>query len=513
VTARQLTPQGEAAADSMSRRRVDSGKRCNVVAVNEIPRAGVEWLWPGRLPLGKVVLLEGDPDVGKSTIAAEITARVSAGRSMPDGVTGRGASSVLWLSGEDGISDTLRPRLEAAGAALDRVFVLRAVEREKRDGTIESAIPLIPDDLYLIEQAVADCAVSLLVIDVLNVFLSPRINSWSDHDVRRALQPLNAMAERTGTCVLALRHLKKGAESKALYKGGGSIGIIGAARAALLLAMDPDDPSGKRRVLATTKSNLATKPAALALTLESDETFGCALVRWHGAVRFTADDLVAGKRSSSAVAVAEEFLRGLLSESERLTNEVKVAADEAGVSWAAVRRAKGRLGVEARKDADAWWWRLPRDVEDGMTTEHVERLEHLEPLEAGGTDDQEPAQPAQPAQPVQPALPGDRGHRHRAESGSVAAEGGCGTDADPISLLITTFTSTDGSQPVDATLYHCPACGRPVSPSPTSVSRRWHTHCAPCDRRLHPTLFEPVNLGGEQTEATTGAPTPRSACT
>ena len=134
----------------------------------------------------------------------------------------------------------------------------------------------IPGDLPVIEQVITGHGVVLVIVDVLMAYLAGDVNAHRDQDVRRALHVLSAMADRTGCCVIVLRHLNKAGGGNALYRGGGSIGIIGAARAGFMCGTDPDDETGQPRVLASVKSNLAAEPPALAYRLVPDMLRGCA---------------------------------------------------------------------------------------------------------------------------------------------------------------------------------------------------------------------------------------------
>ncbi len=218
----------------------------------------VEWLWDGRIPLGKLTILDGHPDAGKSNITMDLAARVSTGRAFPDGLVGvvdlvDVPAAVVLMNAEDGLGDTIRPRLEAAGADLDRVIALG----EKPDGTLHT----FPEDLQMIEECVVRNGAKLLIIDPLMAYLSPTVNSHNDQQVRQALTPLTKMAQRLNVAVLVVRHLKKEETSKAIHRGGGSIGIIGAARAAFVASIDPMDK--ERRIFAHSKSNLSEKAPSL----------------------------------------------------------------------------------------------------------------------------------------------------------------------------------------------------------------------------------------------------------
>ncbi len=207
------------------------------VPANTVAPQRVAWLSPGRIPLGRLTVLDGDPGLGKSTVTLDLAARVTTGRPMPNGAPGVGGGVVI-LSAEDGVADTIRPRLDAAGAACARVRVVG----------VDHALLAIPGDLPELERAIADVGPVLVVVDPLSAYLGATVNSWRDQDVRRALGPLAGLTERTGAAIVVVRHLTESGGASPLYRGGGSIGIIGAARSGLLVAPEPDDDA--RRVLA-----------------------------------------------------------------------------------------------------------------------------------------------------------------------------------------------------------------------------------------------------------------------
>jgi RecA-family ATPase len=161
---------------------------------------------------------------------------------MPDGSAGL-QGSVLVLSAEDGLADTIRPRLDAAGADPARVITITEIACATDRGQ-QSRPVSIPGDLPVIEHVIAEHAVCLVIVDVLVAYLSADVNAHRDQDVRRALHVLSGMAERNRCCVLVLRHLNKSSGGNALYRGGGSIGIIGAARPASCAAATPTTRAG-----------------------------------------------------------------------------------------------------------------------------------------------------------------------------------------------------------------------------------------------------------------------------
>src|SRR5207244_2155617 len=208
-----------------------------------------------------------------STLLLDLAARVTRGLPMPDGAPGR-KGGVTLLTAEDSLADTVRPRLEAAGAEADRVRAFSAVG--EADGG--NRPPVIPRDLEVLRQVLTECDSRLLIIDPFLAYLGGSVDSCSDQDIRRCLHRLAELAETTQCAVVLLRHLTKLSGGRALYRGAGSIGIIGAARTGLLVARDPDND--KHRVLACTKSNLTDIPAALRFSLEQAGQRVCR-VNWH----------------------------------------------------------------------------------------------------------------------------------------------------------------------------------------------------------------------------------------
>ncbi|HEU4649010.1 MAG TPA: AAA family ATPase [Gemmatimonadales bacterium] len=334
--------------------------RAQVVTLADVEVTRVDWLWPGRLAFGKLNLLEGHPGIGKSTLTMELAARVSRGQALPGGAA-MAAADVLLLSAEDGLGDTVRPRLEAAGGDPSRVHVLTGIQVDT-DGEIVR-FPGLPDDIGPISAEVERRGVRLVIIDPLGAYLGEHINSWRDADVRRALTPLALLAERTGAAVLAVRHLNKTTTGRAITAGGGSIGIIGVARCGLLVATDPEDSA--RRILAVVKNNLSQHPPALTFTLAETEG-GWARITWGGTSAHTADDLVAadaepGERSKLDEAM--DLLREWLADGPVLATEVQRLARENSIADKTLRRAKERLRIESlphgAKRERKWSWQLP----------------------------------------------------------------------------------------------------------------------------------------------------------
>jgi hypothetical protein len=324
-----------------------------VQTLADVPAERVAWLWPGRLPLGKLVVLDGDPATGKSTLTLDLGARVSTGARWPDGVPATSPAGVLLLSAEDGLADTLVPRLIAAGADLRRVHALTDVPSVDEDGEVRHVPPSLPRDLAVIEKVVTEKTIKLVVVDVLMAYLSGKVDSHRDQDVRGVLHQLGAMAERTGATVVLVRHLNKAGGTNALYRGGGSIGIVGAARAAYLVARDPEDAD--RRILAVTKSNLSVEPPSLAYRLVDDPTNGCARVQWEdGPVDHTAASLLRDATDDETRTERDEavdWLTGYLKANggQAPRKDVMKAAAAERFSERTLKRAAARAGVVSER--------------------------------------------------------------------------------------------------------------------------------------------------------------------
>lgn len=321
----------------------------------------VSWLWPSWLALGKLALVDGDPGLGKSAMTLDLAARVSAGNPFPDGAECEPAGVVL-LSAEDGLADTIRPRLDAAGADTSKILALATVPDEEGHDRLLS----IPEDLPIIEKGIRRVGARLVVVDPLMAFLSGDTNSHRDQDVRRALAPLAGLAEKTGASVLVVRHLNKAGANNPLYRGGGSIGIIGAARMAFVVGKDPQDED--RRVLASTKNNLAPAPQSLMFGLQGTDS-GSVEVNWLGQSEVSAKDILAtpqDQEHADARSEAVEFLNDILCEGPVAASQIKGEAEDAGISERTLARAKKILQIMSYREGESgsrgrgqWLWKLP----------------------------------------------------------------------------------------------------------------------------------------------------------
>jgi hypothetical protein len=315
---------------------------CGLVRLDQVQEAPVRWLWPNWMPLQKFTILDGDPGLGKSTLLLDIAARVSRGDAMPDGSPGV-SGGVLLLTNEDGLADTVKPRLRVAGADFARIICRRAFGQG-----LNQRAPVLPDDLYkLVEDCRANQA-KLVILDPLYGYVSSRVDSACDQHVRQVLQLVNQLAEVCDCAVVALRHLNKGRQFKAIYRGGGSIGIIAHARVGLLVAPDPREE--QNRVLAVTKTNLGRKPKSLGFRLREVEPGHCK-VSWLGQKDYEAADLIGGEfaPSNSKLEEATSFLREMLKDGARPEKEIEQTARKRKISKPTLDRAKKELNLKSHR--------------------------------------------------------------------------------------------------------------------------------------------------------------------
>jgi hypothetical protein len=337
---------------------------------SEIRPTALEWLWPGYLARGKLALLDGDPGLGKSLITLDLIARLTRGSPLPDGSPVARPITCAILSTEDEPGDTIRPRAEAAGADLDRLVLPDPGDRPAR----------FPDDLSALEELIVERGIEFVAIDPLMAFLPPGVAANLDQCVRKALTPLASLAAWTGCAIELVRHLAKRPSERAIVRGQGSMGIIGAVRTALFVApynrrsapcadpgpaVPPPLPAPPC-VLAVSKTNLGRTPPALGyrvIELPDKQP----QIEWLGPVDRTADGLCAGKPSAGLKMRerAVDWLKRELADGPRPAAAVYAAAAQAGIPERTLERAKQELPARSHRTWDEdeergeWHWYDP----------------------------------------------------------------------------------------------------------------------------------------------------------
>jgi putative DNA primase/helicase len=327
------------------------------------------WLWPDRVGIGKLTILSGDPGLGKSFVTLDIAARVSTGTPWPDRrQEDNPAGSVVILSAEDDLADTIRPRLDAAHADVSKIVTVQAVERVDAETGKKRNLPfLLGRDLPALEKAVADLGdCRLVIVDPISAYLGDT-DSHVNAAIRALLAPLSELAARLRVAVLAVHHLNKGSNgTKAIYRTSGSLAFVAAARAVWAAAQDREDPTGRRRLLLPVKNNLGPDLGGLAYRIEVDDE-GRPRIDWEAAeIRVTADEALDDarpRRAGSKITEAVSWLRARLAAGGEKSDEVLAAAKAAGFSTRTMFRAKDEAGVTARKSgySGGWVWIIPQD--------------------------------------------------------------------------------------------------------------------------------------------------------
>jgi len=330
---------------------------------SDIEPEAITWLWPARLAIGKVTIIAGEPGLGKSQLSCALAATVTTGGQWPcgEGISPRG--SVIILSAEDDAADTIRPRLDAAGADVTKVLIVSAVQAADTKGRRSFNLQ---SDLLALERTISGAGdVVAVLIDPVSSYLG-KVDSHKNAELRAVLEPLGEMAARLRVAVVAITHLNKSGSGSANNRFIGSIAFVAAARAAFIVARDNEDK--ERRLFLPTKNNVGREGNGLSFRIglkDIGSGIFAPMVLWEGAVTVTAEEALASKaenqRSAPDRENAESFLKTILEHGPLPTRRIQAEAKEAGLAWATVRRAKDMLGVIASKKAldGSWTWELP----------------------------------------------------------------------------------------------------------------------------------------------------------
>jgi RecA-family ATPase len=345
-------------------RQMKKRGRAITVRLSDVEARQPRWLWPSYLPLGKLTLLDGDPDKGKSLLTLDIAARVTTGRGFSDGAP-CDTGGVVILSAEDDLEDTIRPRLDAAGADPSRVVCLAGVKV-----SMGRAVSASLADLDALEEAVKLVGAKLVIVDTLTDFFGSG-SLLNPQTVRGVLLPLIALAKKLDLAIVAIRHFTKTGKTL-MSKGAGSTAIAAVSRSGLFVVKDPDDDS--RRILACFKHNVAPRePAALAFRFVSER--GTGRVSWEGPTDWTAEALFAAsmesEKSKAARRDAREFLQEALDRGPLPTNEVIDAGKAQGIAPRTLERARRELGVKSERKGGrkgTWYLRLVEPAPEEQTS-------------------------------------------------------------------------------------------------------------------------------------------------
>lgn len=352
------------------------GPRLSIVRMSDVQPEAVEWHWRGRFARGKATLLMGDPGLGKSLITHWLAAKTSAGGEWPDGGHCERGSAILFTI-EDGLEDTVAPRLLAAGATMQDVIAVRGVISE--DATIAERMFALTEHLAQLEELIVENQAIVVIMDPISAYLGPDVNSHRESDVRAVLAPLQAMVERTRVVLVMVMHLNKGTGVSALYRATGSIAFPAVARVVLGVAPDPNDDDNRRRLLLPIKMNIGkagqgigyhieTAPKSTILPTATAEDQPPVLVWDLETVSIDATSAMDRNGTPTelgAVAETKRVLVQILAAGRVLANKCKQEIRESvgTTSETVLSRARKELGVLVKKEGfgsgAAWWWELP----------------------------------------------------------------------------------------------------------------------------------------------------------
>lgn len=310
-----------------------------IIRMSDVELTPVEWLWKPYLPFGKLSVLQGNPSEGKTYFAMHLAAACTNGKLLPN-MERMEPFNVIYQTAEDGLGDTVKPRLIEAGADLDRVLVID-----------DSDVQLTLSD-ERIEKAIIENNARLVIIDPIQAYLGADVDMNRANEVRPIFMRLGQVAQRTGCAILLIGHLNKAAGMQSLQRGLGSIDIAAAVRSVMFIGKLKHDPT--MRILTHEKSSLAPPGASLAFSLGDEGGF-----RWVGEYDITADEMLSGiePQRETKTQQAKDLICALLAGGKQvLSEDIDKAALERGIPGRTVRDAKRELGdalkskiVEGRK--------------------------------------------------------------------------------------------------------------------------------------------------------------------
>ena len=318
-----------------------------LISMSEIETEEVKWLWYPYIPLGKLTILQGDPGDGKTSFVLAVIAALTRGEALPECEEASEPMNVIYQTAEDGLADTIKPRLETAGADCSRVLVIDESSRE---------LTLCDQRL---EQAVRETGAKLIVLDPIQAYLGSGVDMHRANEVRPVMKKIAAMAERTQCAVILIGHMNKAQGMKSGYRGLGSIDFRAAARSVLVVGRLKENE--RIRVVAQDKNSLSPEGASIAFELHPEYGF-----QWKGVCEATVDDVLSGSgKVYTKTMQMEETLRQLLRQ-PLPAEEVVQHAKSMGVSKRTLDIAKKNVGVISEKRGEQWYWKLPpREDGDG----------------------------------------------------------------------------------------------------------------------------------------------------
>lgn len=285
-----------------------------------------------------MTIIQGDPGEGKTTLVLQIIARLTKGESIIDEDESL-PINVIYQTAEDGLSDTIKPRLLAANADCSKVLVID-----------DSDTPLTMRDARL-EQAIIETNAKLVVLDPIQGFLGADVDMHRANEIRPIMKHISELAEKYKCAIILIGHMNKCSVGKSAYRGLGSIDFQAAARSVLVVGRIKDEP--EIRVVCQTKSSLASEAKAVAFCLSEENGF-----EWVGEYDVSADDLLSGTAKGTKKQAAMDFLESLLSGGQMSQTEIMELAERKSIAEKTLRNAKEALGIKSKRENNQWYWSL-----------------------------------------------------------------------------------------------------------------------------------------------------------
>ena len=320
-----------------------------LIHMEDVVSKEVEWLWYPYIPYGKITIIEGDPGEGKTTLVLKLAAALSRGLPLPcDDDKEYEPIHIIYQTAEDGIEDTIKPRLEKAGADCSMIRVIDETDKE---------LSMTDDRL---EQAIIETGARLIILDPIQAYIGATVDMHRANEIRPVLKHLGIIAEKHNCAIILIGHMNKASGSKSTYRGLGSIDIQATARSVLLVARLRDKPN--IRIMAHDKSSLA--PAGDAIGFEMTEDNGMVCI---GPYDITIDELLSGNegRGKKKLDIAENFIKEYFGSNKVIpSNEIMMEAAKRSIKRNTLLSAKKKLGItsdkeEAEDGTIYWTWVMP----------------------------------------------------------------------------------------------------------------------------------------------------------
>lgn len=320
-----------------------------LIHMEDVVSKEVEWLWYPYIPYGKITIIEGDPGEGKTTLVLKLAAALSRGLPLPcDDDKEYEPIHIIYQTAEDGIEDTIKPRLEKAGADCSMIRVIDETDKE---------LSMTDDSL---EQAIIETKARLIILDPIQAYIGATVDMHRANEIRPVLKHLGIIAEKHNCAIILIGYMNKASGSKSTYRGLGSIDIQATARSVLLVARLRDKPN--IRIMAHDKSSLA--PAGDAIGFEMTEDNGMVCI---GPYDITIDELLSGNegRGKKKLDIAENFIKEYFGSNKVIpSNEIMMEAAKRSIKRNTLLSAKKKLGItsdkEKAEDGTIYWtWVMP----------------------------------------------------------------------------------------------------------------------------------------------------------